>query len=89
MCVQACVHPEWAHLPHLFITGLKAVVLASCSVRHASLSSEDSVSDFPPLQNPKRHAGHICNLYTTSWKLGKWPVHNAWVNLAEENCTFN
>lgn len=39
-------------LPHLFITGLKAVVLVSCSVRHVSLSSEASDSDFAPLQNP-------------------------------------
>lgn len=39
-------------LPHLFITGLNAVVLASWIVGHVSLSSLDSVSVFPALGKP-------------------------------------
>lgn len=41
-----------AHLPHLFITGLNAVVLVSWSVGHVSLSTVCSVSVFPVLENP-------------------------------------
>lgn len=52
LCVCIFAH---AHLPHLFITGLNAVVLTSWIVGQLSLSSLDSVSVFPALVKPVVH----------------------------------
>lgn len=62
LCVSVCLcrftgffqFSADSHLLHLFITGLNAVTLSSCTVPQASLRSDGCVSALPP-ENPTHH----------------------------------
>lgn len=75
--ISVCIFTH-AHLPHLFITGLNAVVLASWIVGHVSLSSLDSVSVFPALAKPvhKHKRSQLSVNYTNSTQTNTKVVFN-------------
>lgn len=78
-CINVCICIfTHAHLPHLFITGLNAVVLASWIVGHVSLSSPDSVSVFPALAKPvhKHKKSQLSVNYTNNAQMNTNVVFN-------------